>query len=466
MLPMETASPTRDEASAPDDSKLDITHPTVNMLQDNETFRFQRWCALTAGIWICTTAGTVYLFSLYSEALKKELGYSQKMIQGLASAKDAGCYIGIVAGLFYDRFTPRKTLAIGLTMQIVGYFVVWLAATGRVAPSYMQLLVVFAVAANGTAWLDVSALATCIRNFPQQRGAAVGILKSFVGLSGALFTLAYRGLLMPHASLIPLMMCIVPLVFGAPMWTALRLVPDTSANSTKEFAEGDAYRFRAANVLGIILAVYLLASIFVQDLFPFSRELRLGLMLGMFGILLLTLLLPTLKTQVLPWRPPEGTKAYAPLPQDDDEDGADASGAKADHGAAADTHVHLTAEPAGVSLKMAPLSPEESRLLGAGASPRSSVEGGEAGGAAPLLQGPSYSLLQCLVRVDFWLLGIVFMFGGGCGVTIINNLGQIVVALGGAEHTGREGKEWLDHFTNTMVSIVAISNCVGRIVTG
>jgi hypothetical protein len=40
-------------------------------------------------------------------------------------------------------------------------------------------------------WYDTSALVTSVRNFPNDRGFVVGVLKSFLGLSSSIFTSIY-----------------------------------------------------------------------------------------------------------------------------------------------------------------------------------------------------------------------------------------------------------------------------------
>lgn len=46
-------------------------------------------------------------------------------------------------------------------------------------------------AGNMGTWFDTSALVTSVRNFPNDRGFVVGVLKSFLGLSSSLYTSVY-----------------------------------------------------------------------------------------------------------------------------------------------------------------------------------------------------------------------------------------------------------------------------------
>lgn len=44
---------------------------------------------------------------------------------------------------------------------------------------------------NMGTWYDTSSLVTSVRNFPNDRGFVVGVLKSFLGLSSSIFTSIY-----------------------------------------------------------------------------------------------------------------------------------------------------------------------------------------------------------------------------------------------------------------------------------
>lgn len=46
-------------------------------------------------------------------------------------------------------------------------------------------------AGNMGTWYDTSAIVTSVRNFPNDRGFVVGVLKSFLGLSSSLYTSIY-----------------------------------------------------------------------------------------------------------------------------------------------------------------------------------------------------------------------------------------------------------------------------------
>jgi hypothetical protein len=73
----------------------------------------------------------------------------------------------------------------------------------------------------------------------------------------------------------------------------------------------------------------------------------------------------------------------------------------------------------------------DSRAAGAGGGDGGGGGGGggaQAGGAAG--SKDTLNPLQCLASPDFWLAWVAHFCGTGCGLTLLNNMGQIGEALG------------------------------------
>jgi hypothetical protein len=62
---------------------------------------------------------------------------------------------------------------------------------------------------------DVAIITTAANNFPENRGAAIGMCKALIGLSGALLTQVYRGFFEPDAAGLLLFLVIEVSVFCA-----------------------------------------------------------------------------------------------------------------------------------------------------------------------------------------------------------------------------------------------------------
>lgn len=77
------------------------------------------------------------------------------------------------------------------------------------------------------------------------------------------------------------------------------------------------------------------------------------------------------------------------------------------------------------------------------------------GAAAPISGRDGVSVGRALTTPDFWLLFYVVFVGMGGGLVVLNNVGQMVVALGGDEK-----------LVTVLVSMCSIANCFGRVSLG
>lgn len=68
-------------------------------------------------------------------------------------------------------------------------------------------------------------------------------------------------------------------------------------------------------------------------------------------------------------------------------------------------------------------------------------------------RGEDFTLMQALIKADFWLLFFSLLLGAGSGLTVIDNLGQMSESLGYNE-------------SHIFVSMISIWNFLGRIAGG
>ena len=94
------------------------------------------WIGLAAAVWVQVAAGNGANFVLYSAALKSALGCSQQQLTILAVANDTGESLGVLPGVFCNRFPPWLILLIGAFACFVGYGTVWLAVSEIIALPY------------------------------------------------------------------------------------------------------------------------------------------------------------------------------------------------------------------------------------------------------------------------------------------------------------------------------------------
>ncbi|KAG0266231.1 hypothetical protein BG011_002928 [Mortierella polycephala] len=175
-----------------------MTHPI-------SSYAWRPW--LLAGSFICAclnmlASGSLYVFALYSPALKNHLGYSQTQTSTIAIIGDIGLYgFGPLSGLMADRLGPRPTSFFAGCLLFLGYS---LLSTGFAKgmesvqqgeePTHFLLMSGFLfLAGMGSSTSYMAAFTSLAKNFQRARGIALGVPVSFFGLSAAVLTLIAQG---------------------------------------------------------------------------------------------------------------------------------------------------------------------------------------------------------------------------------------------------------------------------------
>ncbi|XP_052171682.1 protein NUCLEAR FUSION DEFECTIVE 4-like [Diospyros lotus] len=362
-------------------------------------------------------AGATYLFGVYSKEIKASLGYDQTTLNLMGFFKDLGANVGVLSGLIAEVTPTWFVLLMGSALNFGGYFMIWLAVTGKIAkPKVWQMCLYICVGANSQNFANTGALVTSIRNFPENRGIMLGLLKGFTGLSGAIMTQIYLAVYgNDSVSLILLIGWLPAAISVIFVYTIRDMKVVRQPNELKIF-----YQFL---YVSIFLALFLMAMTITQKFVAFSHAAYAGSATVVCAILFIPLFIAigqdlTLWNQkkktpppnaVISETPPAGTvpdsdrKAQPPLP------------------------------PAAQPLKSSCFSnifrkPE---------------------------RGEDYTILQALLSTDMLILFLATFCGLGSSLTAIDNLGQIGESLGYPRKT-----------INSFVSLLSIWNYFGRIFAG
>lgn len=372
-----------------------------------------RWFMVFASLLILSVAGGTYIFGLYSEEVKISLGYDQTTLNLLGFFKDLGANVGIISGLINEVTPPWVVLLLGAFMNFSGYFSIWLAVTGRLPePKVWQMCFCIFIGANSQTFANTGVIVTCVKNFPQSRGIVIGLLKGFVGLSGAILTQLYHAFYGNNGKSLILLIAWLPAVVSCVFLRVIRTMKVTRQ-------ENELKMFYQLLFMSLGLAGFLMAIIIVQNRVEFNSvgywSTAGTILVLLFSPIILVvreeLKLRDIKKQDLS-HPVEVkvTEIETPL-----------------QSSATVVPVNHQKEP--VSFFQNVFKPPE--------------------------RGEDYTILQAVLSIDMLILFIATIFGAGGLLTAMDNLGQIGKALG-----------YPTTSITTFVSLVSIWGYLGRVGSG
>ncbi|KAL0721816.1 hypothetical protein Bca4012_036415 [Brassica carinata] len=352
-------------------------------------------------------AGATYLFGTYSKDIKSTLGYDQTTLNLLGFFKDLGANVGVMSGLIAEVTPTWFVLVIGSAMNFVGYFMIWLTVTGRVAkPRVWQMCLYICIGANSQNFANTGALVTCVKNFPESRGVMLGLLKGYVGLSGAIFTQLYLAIYGNDSKSLILLIAWLPAVVSLVFVYSIREKKVVrQRNEINVF-----YNFL---YISIFLALFLMAMNIAEKQVHFTKAAYIA-SATVCCVLLFVPLTVTVKQEIEVWNmkkleEPSEVKIEKPKKETDlKEDGEKKE------------------------MKSCLLTVFD-----------------------PPPRGEDYTILQALLSLDMIILFLATFCGLGSSLTALDNLGQIGESLG-----------YPNHAVSSFVSLVSIWNYFGRVFSG
>ncbi|OMO73694.1 Nodulin-like protein [Corchorus olitorius] len=375
-----------------------------------------RWFMVFASILILSVAGGTFIFGLYSNVVKTSLGYDQSTLNLLSFFKDLGYNIGILSGLINEIAPPWVVLFIGAVMNFFGYFMIWLAVTGRTAkPHVWQMCLYIYLGADSQAFANTGALVPCVKTFPESRGSVLGLLKSYVGISGAIMTQFYHAFYGDNSESLILLLAWLPALVSFVFLRTIRVMKTVrQKNELKVFY----------NMLytSLALAGFLMVLIILQNRLSFNRIKYAG-GASIVTILLFLPLAVVVREDLKSWR----RKKQA---------------------------VTDSSQVTIVAVELAPQT-ESLRPQPAGGDHEKHATGCFENIFKPPNRGEDYTILQALFSIDMLILFIATACSAGGTLTAIDNLGQMGDSLGYPKRS-----------ISTFVSLVSIWNYLGRVVSG
>ncbi|XVF75618.1 hypothetical protein PTKIN_Ptkin13bG0201100 [Pterospermum kingtungense] len=379
-----------------------------------------RWFMISASFLIMAGAGATYLFGVYSKDIKATLGYDQSTLNLLSTFKDLGANVGVLSGLLAEVTPTWFVLLVGSVMNFSGYFMIWLAVTKRIAtPKVWQMCAYICIGANSQNFANTGSLVTCVKNFPESRGMMLGLMKGFVGLSGAVFTQLYYAIYGDDSKSLILLIGWLPAVISLAFVYNIRIMKISShPNELKVF-----YEYLS---ISIVLAFLLMGLTIAQKKVTFSH---IGYVVSAFVVCFMLFLpfLIAIREEFYTWKSkkqftaPSSVIVEAPPPPE-------TAASKSD------------------------IEPEFTENIIEKNHQEASCY---ANICNPPKRGEDYSIFQALLSIDMLLVFVAVFCGLGCSLTAVDNLGQIGESLGYPHQT-----------VSTFVSLLSIWNYFGRVFAG
>lgn len=373
-----------------------------------------RWFMIFASNLIMSMAGATYMFGLYSGDVKSSLGYDQTTLNLLSFFKDLGGNLGIISGLVNEITPPWVVLAMGAVMNFSGYFMIWLAVTSRISrPPVWQMCSYICLGATSQTYANTGALVTCVKNFPESRGVVLGILKGFVGISGAIITQLYHAFYGNDSESLILLIAWLPAAVSFVFLRTVRIMKVVRGGQTNELKVF--YNFL---YLSLGLAGFLMLLIILQNRLSFNSTAYSG-SASIVVVLLFAPILVVIKEELSVWK-----KKRQSL--------SDAS--------------QLNNNNLAIQIEL-----QEQ----ANTTDSKKVDSCFSNVFSPPERGEDYTILQAICSMDMIILFTATTFGVGGTLTAIDNLGQIGNSLGYPKKS-----------ISTFISLVSIWNYLGRVTSG
>eukprot|EP01060_Flectonema_neradi_P012305 TRINITY_DN1916_c0_g2_i3.p1 TRINITY_DN1916_c0_g2~~TRINITY_DN1916_c0_g2_i3.p1 ORF type:complete len:570 (+),score=55.50 TRINITY_DN1916_c0_g2_i3:59-1711(+) len=392
-------------------------------MKGRSIFSPNRWMTLGTSVLISSCCGVNYAWGIYSSTLKSRLEYSQATLITLSFWGNVGQFFTPPAGIVYDAVGSRGTLFTGLILATTGYTLMYLGVSGQIDASFNLLCVFYCLGSAMQPFYDTASLFTNTSNFPADVNSIIGYTKAWNGIGASLFSTAYIGYIQPNnltfLKLIPVVLAVVGAV-GLPTTQIDRIHKDDV--NTGSFIQ---------KLLGsqMLLVLAVAAFALVNANFSISQGVLALLATIIMVIISCFVVLPasivgSATSGLFLTSLPEGLSAVSVY--------------TASHDCQSDDQVD-DADPL---------------LL--------SQRGGDNAALNVVVDEDGDDVwYSSLITIDFWIIFVVLAVAAGSGLTVINNIAQIL-----SSKNTHDGVVTASTDSASFVALLSASNCAGRIIVG
>ena len=235
-------------------------------------------------------SGSNYCYPLLATYIRDKISTNEMGITWLGYAVTLGGMFQLPAGLIYDKYGPLPTCMYGIIFGFIGLFTNYLILNGDITLKYYQLILVNILYGQVGGYLDLSAITTIIKNFPNHRGLAVAAYKSMLGLSASILTEIYNSLLYPNIVHFVLVLAVPMLLIALIIVPFIKIAPSYISDKINDLRLTKGLKFCLIN------ALFIAAWLFCIDIYRASIDhddinhlTNIGFFIILMGLLLVFL---------------------------------------------------------------------------------------------------------------------------------------------------------------------------------
>ncbi|KAK8587418.1 hypothetical protein V6N13_086405 [Hibiscus sabdariffa] len=368
-----------------------------------ESFLHTKWVSTAASIWIQCTGGASYTFGIYSSILKSSQSYDQSTLDTVSVFKDIGANVGILSGLLYSAVTARRSGLLsgpwvvhfaGAFQCFVGYFFIWASVAGLIERPPVPVMCLFMLmAAHAQTFFNTANVVSGVENFHYFGGTIVGIMKGFLGLSGAILIQVYSTVCQGDPATFILILAVTPTLISLLLMPLVK-IHGTSSVDDKKHLNGFSY-------IAMMVAAYLMVIIILENIFVLPSWARIVTFVFLLALLASPLRiaakahgdsgLPSLGTSRLMYDPETMSRTKYGEVEEQGE------------------YHEICGEP------------DHAKSVASSSDENLSDDRDD---------DVVFDVVGAMLTVNFWLLFIAMICGMGSGLATINNISQIGESLG------------------------------------